>query len=100
MDSSSWKLLEAVRKELSPLLLLVSMRPGTDLRTAGRGVAPLSTHVRDTSTTACPAGAEPKLPPEGTALLAAARRSELSGLRAHEVDGPAAAAPSCPVPHR
>jgi len=40
MDSSSWKLLEAVRKELSPLLLLVSMRPGTDLRTAGRGVAP------------------------------------------------------------
>ena len=31
MDSSSWKLLEAVRKELSPLLLLVSMRPGADL---------------------------------------------------------------------
>ena len=39
MDSSSWKLLEAVRKELSPLLLLVSMRPGADLRTAGRGGA-------------------------------------------------------------
>jgi len=58
MDSSSWKLLEAVRRELSPLLLLITMRPG----------------------------AEAKLPPDGRTLLDEGNRSELSGLNRSEVE--------------
>lgn len=58
MDSSSWKLLEAARRELSPLLLLVTMRPGAEI----------------------------KLPPDGRALLAAGSRRELGGLIAIEVE--------------